>query len=75
MKTRTVISAKLDELSLIHWDEEAQEAVDLETTEETAAALKCSSELADALLALVDSIKELGGSDLRDIWEQVTRKN
>ena len=76
MKTETTIKSNIDDLSLHYYEEE--EDIDLSIPfkipePEAAKKLECSETLIDTLCALVTSIRELLGSDLKDIWERLDK--
>ena len=76
MKTTTRIKADVDNLQFGYWNMEAEEFVPISgmTTHEleiTAASFRCSELLLDALMMFADTISEVVGSDLRDIWHRL----
>ena len=74
MKTTTRVICDIDSLVLGWWDEEKDEFIPILSQDEVQAAsaiLGCSEEMLDTLIMLTDSIKEVVGSDLRDIWKRL----
>lgn len=76
MKTKQVIESNTDNLLFGYWDEENQEfialeCVDSEKIKKAAELFECSPLLVDTLIYLTESIAELVGKDLKDIWNKI----
>ena len=74
MKTEKVIKSQTEDLHLncMNKDEVLTIPEDMDD-QEAAKRFKCSPVLVDTLLMLVSDIRELIGSDLKDIWQRLDR--